>query len=315
MTRHAADATPFQSWLSLLRTSPNGDYHLKWTPKTGAPIDPQVLRAMRTYFESAHRDAQKHLREVCRIDLHPVASTSRTIEYPRCLPDNARKANFGEVLCGAVAEAYLMFGDKEVTVPVFLLRADDNVRNYLMRLRAGGTVGLIPGRVGDDFIGFECGDDGRLTAVVVGEAKFRGNLPQSVYNDLMFGTSKLVPSKAGKSKTVKTQGVLEKLSGEPDLPVSLFQIADILAEISRVDFEDIIVSIDEIAAGRLVVPRRDFVLLVMGDRAVGTPPPYSSQTTRASQYTANRQLEIVELHIPDAQTWIDALYDSLYSVP
>jgi len=66
------------------------------------------------------------------------------------------------------------------------------------------------------------------------------------------------------------------------------------------------------AMGQRLVPRLDLVLLIMGDRAKLTPPPYSSLKVKPAKYTVDRPLEIIELHIPNAQTLIDEVYDSVY---
>jgi hypothetical protein len=310
MTSHKADVSLFADWLGFVGEEPASGYHVTWNAEPATPND-AAKEALRQYFESAHLDAREYFNKACRLNLHPLGKGGHHVDYPSCLPDNLRKANFGEVMCGAVVETYLMFDKRDFCVPVFLLRDDGQVRNYLMKLRGGREKGTNPGRPGDDFLALELDSDGFIQGVVVGEAKFRGNMPKAKYDSLMSGVAARAATKAKKAIAAK-KGILEVLSAETELPVSLFQFADILAEIDAEAFAGISVSVDEMAMGQRLVPRLDLVLLIMGDRAKLTPAPYSSLKVKPSKYTADRPLEIVELHIPNAQTLIDEVYDSVY---
>ena len=148
-----------------------------------------LAAALREYFESAHLDARTVFHADIGIDLHPDAQGGdQIITYPGSLPKTTRRGLFGEVLAGLLTQTYEYVGQYDWHVPMFLFRHHDDAFNYLFTLARDPTrVRQTIGRLGSDFIGLCLDEDGTVTRIISGEAKWRITLKQGVVDTIMLG--------------------------------------------------------------------------------------------------------------------------------
>jgi len=268
------------------------------SPSPGKKASSVPIKELTKYFKSAHGDARKYFHKICNLNLHPTGNEQHHIGYPESLPEKAKKGMFGEVMCGLFVETYSLFDDKkDFSVPVFLFRHHDGVEDALTRLKRGGTVTEIPGRLGDDFIGLEMDEDGWVIGFIVGEAKYRKKLTSSVYESLMNTKDK----------------ILKRISSDHYYQSSMNKLKRILEAIDSKEFERIILSIEEMDSGKRSVERTDFVLLVTAELGKRKAPPYSRKDGKPSEHSINRPLAVAEVTIPTAEALISNLYKNLYS--
>ncbi|UEM19527.1 hypothetical protein JL100_020875 [Skermanella mucosa] len=156
-----------------------------------ADTDDDLIAAMRPYFESAHLDAREYFHAQIGISLHPDADAAgHHACYPNCLPPNARRGLFGEVMAGMISEAFqdVFVGGHTWQVPIFLFRKHADVEAYLYALaRDDRRRREVFGRFGSDFIGIALGDTGEIVRFIAGEAKWRRRLTEAAVDELMLG--------------------------------------------------------------------------------------------------------------------------------
>ena len=280
-----------------------------------SPISTSLVTALRPYFESAHQDAREVFHGDAGMDLHPDASAPGAhAQYPACLPPNARRGLFGEVLAGLVTEQYKMIEGHKWRIPAFLFRHHSDARKYIFALaRDPAREREIYGRHGNDFIAIGLDDFGSVERFLAGEAKWRKTLSVAVVETLMLG--KWVKDDAG-NKSRSGKGIWFELNRELAAPDGLRQLQEILKAGDPSKFAATIFSMDKILALKapIVVPRTDLIVIsgnAAATRKVGeTLLPHSAVP---AEYTAGRPLQVVEVILDGGQALIDALYDSLWS--
>ncbi|MBQ0216458.1 hypothetical protein KAH39_03955 [Alcaligenes faecalis] len=275
-----------------------------------------LVDALRPYFESAHLDARRHFHEQIGISLHPdCVGQTVEIQYPECLPITARRGLFGEVLAGLITEGYKheFVGAYDWKVPVFLFREHEDAEQYLWTLRFDpGQVREIFGRHGSDFIGITLNPENEVARVIVGEAKWRKTLTQSVVDALLNGPKK---------KTAKTdtsahngRGIWYELNRDAPIPHGLRQLQRILEANDPSGYSSTIASIDRAVFGKGPRLARTNLVLIVGNGSSkreeltclvphDAPPP---------GYTASPDLQVAEVVLKDGESLIDALYTSLW---
>lgn len=283
-----------EDWLTIERTESNGYQHLlirqtfrgKWQ---------DVLEELISYFESAHLDARTHFHRLAGISLHPTGNDGVNAQYPNSLPDSCRHGLFGEALCGFLAESFRFLDDLPWEVPAFLFRYHQDAANYISRLVRGTPKRQVLGRLGDDFLALALKEDGKVAAILVGEAKFRKYLPPSQAIPLM-------------------ENIHEGLSSDAVAPVNLMHLCELLKlkdadnyEAACMDLEraNLLNTSDEL-------PRVDLVCLVVEKTKRSYPPTYMPQSEPHECYDCDRKLQAVEVVIEDACDLIKELYDHLY---
>jgi hypothetical protein len=301
-------------WLSHVSTQSVGYAHLLLEEKQ--PSSPTIVSSLRPYFESAHLDAREFFHAEAGLDLHPDAANGDTeIQYPSCLPTVTRHGLFGEVLAGLVVEAYPTVGNHTWSVPVFLFRYHADVAKYLFALSRDGTrTRQLWGRLGDDFIGVSLGEAGDVQRLIVGEAKWRKVASQTVTDDLLLGTRVEEPKGSG-TFVRKHDGILSAFQQAMPVPHGLKQLQKILIEKAPDEYAEAIVSLDAVLALRQAraIPRTDLVVIAGNSptkRAPGTSNV--SQVNRPAEYTAGRDLQVVELFLNHGEVLIETLYSSLW---
>jgi hypothetical protein len=277
-------------------------------------FNPGVLTALRSYFESAHRDARDAFHTDVGIDLHPDAGpVGGHAQYPRCLPSTARRGLFGEVAAGLITQSYDMVGSEDWSIPIFLFRFHADVEAYMFDLaRDPGREREVFGRFGNDFIAIALDSAKNITRFMAGEAKWRQVITQGVMDTLMLGEWT-----GPEDKRVRTgKGIWYELNRGLAAPRGLRQLQRLLQLRAPDDYAATILSIDKalLLQNPQPLPRTDLIFIAGNrgaTRKVGqallpldAPPPH---------YTAGRHLQIVEMVLRDGAKLIDDIYDSLWS--
>jgi hypothetical protein len=217
------------------------------------------------------------------------------------------------VMAGLITESYEFVGNHKWTVPVFLFRYHAAVEPYLFQLaRDPERERQIFGRLGDDFVGIVVAEDGSLARVILGEAKWRKNLSPAVVEELLHG--EWVRDKGNKVRSGK--GIFSEINRTQVETYGLRQLQKILSEYDCEEYSGVVTSIGRlliVGGGEPPVPRTDLILLVGND-----PPARKAkksaidQNAAPSEYTAENDLQIVEIYLNNGEDLIDRIYGSLW---
>lgn len=279
--------------------------------------DPELVDALKPYFESAHLDAREHFHNEIGIDLHPDADDAGGhARYPRCLPPNSRRGLFGEVLAGLVTEAYDFVGGHDWIVPIFLFRYHADVEKYLFDLaRDPEREREIFGRFGSDFLAISLDDDSYVARFVAGEAKWRRTLTPGVVEELLLG--KWIDDPDGSGQRVRSgKGIWAEINKDTPVPHGVRQLQRLLQERDPDGYAPAILSMDEALLVRDAdpIPRTDLVLIVgNGGQQREDGECLISWKRMPAKYTANNELQVVEVILRDGEELIDTLYSSLWN--
>ncbi len=279
--------------------------------------DPAIAEDLIAYFESAHLDARRCFHKLARISIHPdEADEACDAQYPGSLPLTALKGLFGEVMCGMMAESFEFIGKHEYLIPVFLFRNHEDAGQYIYTLSRDRTrTREVLGRKGDDFIAIVVDDEGKVTRFIAGEAKWRGTWTPSAVNNVMLG-SKIVDPDDNTKRIHNGKGVWYEVNRGLPVPLGLEQLHTILDECESEKFASVIASLDRILARRNPDPveRTDLILLA-GGSAPTREPTHSLIPWKVvpEDYTAGRDLQIVELLFSNGDDLINAIYAGLWA--
>lgn len=274
----------------------------------------QIKRALIPYFESAHLDARECFHKLARISLHPDGATIGCDgQYPAALPLSARKGLFGEVMSGMFTEAYEFIGKHEWLIPVFLFRNHEDAGQYIYTLnRDPLRKREVLGRKGDDFIAIVVDDGGNVVRFIAGEAKWRAVWNKSTLDSVMLGP-KVGPDG---NKVHDNKGVWFEINRALAVPLGLEQLHNILEEREPEKYASIIASLDRILAHRNPqrVERTDLILLLgRGAKQREAATSLIPWEEIPAEYTAGRELQVVEMIIKDGDEVINAVYEALWS--
>lgn len=302
-------------WLENLPSVVGGYGHLLLEQKV--PSDEAIETALVPYFESAHADARQVFHQYANFSLHPDdGAPGCDAQYPVCLPPITRYGLFGEVLSGMMTEAFPFVGDHEWIVPVFLFRKHEDVQQYIFTLSRDKTrTRQVIGRKGDDFIGLAVDENGNVTRVIAGEAKWRKTWNNSALSAVMLGDK--IPDPADATKRIHNgKGVWFEINRALDAPIGLKQLQDILRELAPDEYANTILSLDRVLAleNPDEIERTDLILLVGGSPARRAKSvPLIDHRAMPAEYTAGRTLQIVEIILENGEDLVESLYDRLYS--
>src|SRR5579872_5000096 len=163
-------------WLtSKVNSEPKQSYRHRVLKEDSAHW-PAVEEPLKKYFRRAHSDAVRRLRRLATGSLHPLRRSSSFSDpaknYPHTLDLTTLKGYFGEVITCAVAENFDVCGHTDWEVPGFLFRVHIGLFQKLEAQRlAGGDVGVVFGRTGDDSLAFRRDAKGSIIGVLYCEAK------------------------------------------------------------------------------------------------------------------------------------------------
>ncbi len=305
-----------RKWLTEYSTVVSNYGHILFEEK--ASVDDDTRLALTPYFESAHLDARECFHKLARISLHPDGDEPGCDgQYPTCLPLITRKGLFGEVMCGMISEAFELVGKHEWIIPVFLFRHHEDAGQYIYTLNRDPTrTREVIGRKGDDFIGIVLDEDGAIIRFIAGEAKWRATWNPSSVKTVMLGPIVASTEGGGEKRARADNGVWFELNRALSVPLGLEQLQRILIEREPEKFASVISSLDRILAHRspVKVERTDLVLLVGGPPASRKPGQSLIEwEAMPKEYTAGRDLQVVEILIENGEDLITGLYDSLWA--
>lgn len=252
-----------------------------------------ILQRLRLYASAAHRGAIKRIRAALADNLAPTATTQASSPgYPYALDDTTLKGYLGELLAGLAIEHFQLFGKKEWEVPVFVFHTHSQAFNQLENWRLGRPMATATfGRTGNDCVAFRRDEQQAITDVIICEAKCSGthdlSLVHKAHKDL---------------STKKTSRVI------------LWQLREALAYAGHPQAQSWRASLDAFERqGIGVVKERDVVSYTCGDTPQAKDRKHwMSNITHDSNYTGNRPLAAIEIHL-DVTTLIDQLYrDAAY---
>lgn len=279
--------------------------------------DPAIAEDLLAYFESAHLDARRCFHKLARISIHPdEVDEACDAQYPGSLPLTALKGLFGEVMCGMMTENFEFIGKHEYLIPVFLFRNHEDAGQYIYTLSRDPTRRReVLGRKGDDFIAIVVNDEGKVTRFIAGEAKWRGTWTPSAVNNVMLG-DKIVDPDDNTKRIHNGKGVWYEVNRGLPVPLGLEQLHAILDECEPEKFASVIASLDRILARRNPDPveRTDLILLAGGPastREIGQP--LIGWKSLPQEYTAGRDLQVVELLFSNGDDLINAIYAGLWA--
>ena len=278
---------------------------------------PAIADDLIGYFKSAHLDARQCFHKLARISLHPDAGDAACdAQYPNSLPLTTLKGLFGEVMCGMMAESFEFIGKHEYLIPVFLFRNHEDAGQYIYTLSRDRTrTREVLGRKGDDFIGIVVNQEGRVTRFIAGEAKWRGTWTPSAVKTVMLG-EKIVDPDDNTKRIHNGKGVWYEVNRGLPVPLGLEQLHTILDECEPDKFASVIASLDRILARRNPDPveRTDLIILAGGSapkrEAMHSLIPWD---VVPEEYTAGRDLQIVELLFSNGDDLIKAIYAGLWA--
>lgn len=305
-----------ETWLNANGSIRGGNYGHLLLEQQGESDD-VLVAALRPYFESAHLDARTHFHAQLGIDLHPDAGRPADIRYPNCLPSTAQRGLFGEVMAGLVTEAYQdeFVGGHPWRVPIFLFRKHEDVENYLWALKYDDEREReIYGRHGTDFLGISLTATGDVARMIVGEAKWRVSLTDSVVASVLLGPKK--KDKAGNSAH-NGRGVWFEVNRDSPVPWGLRQLQRLLEEHDPDGHAAAILSMDRAVLGIASIPGRTNLILIVGNGAErrGTGDCLIGWEEMPAEYKAPHDLQVVEVILEKGHELIDTLYTSLWSMP
>lgn len=264
--------------------------------------DQNLLDALRPYFESAHLDAREYFHKQIGISLHPDAESGPLpVSYPNSLPSTTHRGLFGEVLAGLVTEAYQseFVGGYQWRVPIFLFRQHEDVELYLWTLRFDPTrTRRIMGRRGSDFIGISVDARGEVARLIVGEAKWRTELTNSVVKTLLLGP----------------HGIWFEINRAPPIPHGLRQLQRLLEQRDPEGHAGVILSIDRALLHPDSPPGQTNLVLLAGNAAKKRKPRSRliPSEKAPAEYKAPHDLQVVEVILEGGDALIDQLYASLW---
>lgn len=276
-----------------------------------------LCQALRPYFESAHLDARQVFHADIGIDLHPDANDDDeiAIQYPGCLPLTTLKGLFGEVMAGLVTECYDLVGGYKWRIPIFLFRFHEDARNYLFNLARNPKMKRQTiGRLGSDFIGLLLDEAGAVVRFIAGEAKWRKKLTPSTVDAVMHGEK--IDNPNGGPKVHSGKGVWNAVNNDPPVPIGVRQLMRLLEENDPEGYDAAILSMERalILHNPKPLPRTNLVLIVGN----GAPTrekmecllPYKGMP---EDYTAEHDLQLVEVVLQNGEELINVIYKSLWS--
>lgn len=284
-------SSEIRTWL-VAATSENGDYrhlHLVENPR----FRTDAIRVLRSIRKEVHKDAKRYLAKLTQNSLDPLGDSvpsSVADAYPGSLHLSTKKAYFGEIMAGVVAENFASTPPGQWRVPVFLFRYHQSAFDQLERWREVGTSpSHVPGQSGDDCLAFHVGGEGFVTATLVGEGKCTNDHHASMIAD---AHSKVSSTALRPISLSRAMGILHDLVAEPEAAEWLNFLSELY---HRKDLSD-------------KYKRADLVSYICG-RFPKTKPTWAPTLQPHSSYNASRELECVELHLSDVDELVKEIYE------
>ncbi len=252
-----------------------------------------IVAEVRGYFGRAYRDFIEHYRGLLYSKaLCPYIDEDHSTAdwlHPRHLSIEVLRGHFGEIVTGIVAEHYSPHGHDTWMVPAFLFRFHIVAFQKLEQWRQTGLQpeGPLPGRTGDDCLAFLRDGNGTIVKCLHCEAKcttgHNADLVNEAHQQISDALIKDVPlliEVLGDRGDEESKRWVEALRQ--------FWIADMNASSIK----------------------NDMIVYVCGkDRVRGEgKPSWVTGEESHPAYTADRLLEVVEVHLNDVDVTVRRIY-------
>lgn len=283
-------SSEIKKWLSVeSRTSSAGYRHQLLVEKQSQRSNTASI--LRQIVREAHGDAKQYLRQCTEAELDPLgASSDPSIAdaYPHKLHLSTKKAYFGEIMAGLIAENFASAGPGNWRVLTFLFRLHELAFDQLEMWRETGVPPKhVWGQSGDDCVAFSRDVAGRVNATLVCEGKCTNDHDSSMIAEAHRKLGTQVARPISLSRIIK---ILKDHSSDPEA----VDWADALHQLYRREL-------------RPDYRRFDLVSYTCGRR----PAKASSWMTLDrphDEYKGKRDLESVEIHV----VGVDALVEEVY---
>lgn len=251
-----------------------------------------IMPEMIEYVENAHEDVRRHIRDVAGFNLDPLLEPLENDPaegYPQYLHIQTLQSYFGEIFPAIIAENMSPFEEEGWKVPAHLFRFHLLALQQLDDIKqTGKQAGLIPGRSGDDCLAFQRDNNGRIIRSLFCEAK----CTQTHYRNL-----------------IKDAHI--KISDSRRLPVDVLRIIEILKDYDDDESNEWINSLHQLRLRdheAVDYERCDLISYICG-KLPKRNNSWISTSNPAQEYTGDRRLECVELHLNDVLGFIQQIYE------
>jgi len=277
-----------KKWLSAASVSHSADYcHQLLVENRRQRVD--AIRALKSIVHEAHQDTKEYLRQCTEEDLDPFGNRSTPSiadAYPSRLHLKTKKAYFGEIMAGLVAENFAT-GPGNWRVLTFLFGLHE-LAFYQLELwrQTGRTPKHVPGQQGEDCVAFYLDDLGVVKASLVCEGKCTNDHDSSMISDAHRSLSSPL------AKPVSLLRIIKILRDHPSDPEAKSWVNILLRLYNRND------------AG---YRRFDLVSYTCGRRPVKSASWIALNKPHV-EYSGNRHLESVEIHLTDVDELVEEVY-------
>ncbi|HAG85568.1 MAG TPA: hypothetical protein DCL61_31630, partial [Cyanobacteria bacterium UBA12227] len=269
--------------------------------KENLAIRTAILQELQQLVHQAHEDARQKLRNLSGIsqsldfleEKETLGIDTKIIDdFPRYLELKTLKGYFGEIMAAVVAEHFNPL-DEDWQVFAFPFRLHQTAYHALEKVRQeGGSAPTIIGRLGDDMLAFHCNDQGEIIRVLFCEAKCTANHSSNLIAEAhkKSSDSKLIPN---------------------DCLILVQILEDYATSGSRE--EQWIKSLRRLwwYAKNPIHERCDLVTYICGLPPVQGSTVIIPKSAPHTDYTAERRLESVEIHLHDVDGLIEEAYQAL----
>jgi hypothetical protein len=286
---HSLNYPELRSWL-VEKASQNGNYrHLCLVEDTGRRQE--AIDVLKRIVNDAHADAKRHLFRLTATNLDPLGATSSDSvahAYPGSLHLTTRKAYFGEIMAGIVAENFVRTPPGQWRVPAFLFRHHELAFDQLERARTSGQPpDHVFGQTGDDCLAFSTGPEGFVTASLVGEAKCTNDHDASMLGAAHCKVNSVEPRPLSLSRVIR---ILSDQSGDSEAADWANMLRELYYRKNLRDYKR--ADLVSYTCGRSPVRRDSWA-------RTDAPDPV---------YSAGRELECVEIHLSNVDGLVDEIY-------
>lgn len=277
-------------WLDSRVTKASGTYRHHLLVENRCRRATAIVELKRIVQE-AHEDARRQLCRCVQSNLDPILpGTGPTVgdAYPSILHLNTKKAYFGEIMAGIVAENYASVGPGKWRVPVFLFRLHHLAFDQLEMWRETGLLPQhVPGQPGDDCVAFCRDTRGTIVAALVCEGKCTHGHDSSLIAD---AHRKLGTQVSRPTSLHQIIGILREQMSDPEAQ----QWAEALTQLYLKDLKD------------------DYRRCDLASYTCGRRPArrltWMPVNQPHAEYQGGRDLESVEIHIADVDDLVEELY-------
>ena len=286
---HSLCFPELRSWL-VEKTSLNGNYrHLRLVEDPSFRWD--ATRILRAIVNDVHADAKGYLLQLTADSLDPLGAPSSSHvadAYPGSLHLTTRKAYFGEIMAGIVAENFAQTPPGKWRVPAFLFRHHELAFDQLEKVRAlGGSPSHVFGQSGDDCLAFSADPEGVVTASLIGEAKCTSDHDASMFGDAHSKVSSSEPRPLSLSRII---GILKDQSGDHEATEWAKMLLELYHRKNLMNYK-----------------RADLVSYTCGRRPQ-LDDSWAPTDSPHQAYNAGRELECVEIHLANVDDLVDDIY-------